>query len=77
MDDTLYTQTYKRITITLTANEADALRVLASQERRDARQQAAVSVRRELEQRGLLPSPDNTAANPAPTLQYEASHAAD
>ncbi len=48
------TPSYRRITVTLTADELDALRALASQERRDTRQQAAFIIRRELERCGLL-----------------------
>lgn len=58
MADLLITQDLRRITVTLAADERDALRSLAFQERRDARQQAALIIRRELERRGLLPHGD-------------------
>ena len=54
MADLLLTQDYRRITVTLAADEREALRALALQERRDTRQQAALLIRRELERRGLL-----------------------
>lgn len=47
-----------RVTIILQQDEREALRVLAEQERRDPRQQAALCIRRELERRGLLPPAD-------------------
>ena len=43
-----------RITITLQSDETEALGVLAEQERRDPRAQAALLIRRELERFGLL-----------------------
>lgn len=46
----------RRITITLTPDERDALALLAVRERRDTRQQAAILVREQLEIRGLLPA---------------------
>jgi hypothetical protein len=55
MADLLLTQDLRRITVTLAADERDALRALAFQERRDTRQQAALIIRCELERRGLLP----------------------
>ena len=55
----------RRITVTLAADERDALRLLAQQERRDARLQAAVIIRRELQRRGLLPADDAPDARPA------------
>jgi len=45
----------------LPADELDALRALAFQERRDTRQQAAFIIRRELERRGLLTNGDGAA----------------
>mgnify|MGYP001249560021 CR=1 FL=1 len=54
MADLLLTPNYRRITVTLAADEREALRALAFQERRDTRQQAALLIRRELERRGLL-----------------------
>ena len=54
MADLLLTPSYRRITVTLAADEREALRALAFQERRDTRQQAALLIRRELERRGLL-----------------------
>jgi len=61
MADLLLTQNLRRITVTLAADERDALRALAFQERRDTRQQAALIIRRELERRGLLPNGDGAA----------------
>lgn len=55
-----------RITVNLQQDEREALVVLAEQERRDLRQQAAVILRQELERRGLLPLPDQHA-QPQPT----------
>jgi hypothetical protein len=46
-----------RITIPITETERDALRQLAKIELRDARQQAALILRNELERRGLLEPP--------------------
>ncbi len=43
-----------RITLTLTPEEKAALIVLANQERRDPRYQAAIEIRRALERAGLL-----------------------
>jgi hypothetical protein len=43
-----------RITVTLSSDEKNALHLLAMQEFRDTRAQAALIIRRELEQRGLL-----------------------
>jgi len=43
-----------RLTVQLQIDEQMALAELARQERRDARNQAAVIIRRELERRGLL-----------------------
>lgn len=54
----LYTKTGKwdmrRITISLRADEGEALRTLAEQERRDPRAQAALLIRYGLEHLGLL-----------------------
>lgn len=65
MADLLLTPSYRRITVTLAADEREALRALAFQERRDTRQQAALLIRHELERRGLL-----TADNPAQEVQH-------
>ncbi len=43
-----------RITITLRQNECEALAALAERERRPARDQAALIIRRELQQLGLM-----------------------
>jgi hypothetical protein len=43
-----------QLTINLKSFEKTALRILANQERRDVRSQAALIIRRELEQQGLL-----------------------
>ena len=45
----------RRITITLTPDERDALACLAMRERRNTRQQAAMLIRKELVRHGLLP----------------------
>lgn len=42
-----------RLMITLEETERDALRLLAKEERRDPREQAALLIRHELERRGL------------------------
>jgi hypothetical protein len=55
MADLPSTPNLRRITIILTSSERDALRLLAFQERRDTRQQAALIIRQALEHRGLLP----------------------
>jgi hypothetical protein len=47
-----------RVMVTLRRDEREALRVLAQQERRDPRDQAALLIRGGLEQRGLLLSTD-------------------
>jgi len=47
--------------VTLYDEERRALWELAKRERRDPREQAALSIRRDLEQRGLLP--DRTRAD--------------
>jgi hypothetical protein len=47
--------------VTLHQEEVAALGALAEQERRDPRDQAAVLIRRGLEQRGLLPPADEAA----------------
>jgi hypothetical protein len=53
----------RRITVTLQQEEVAALGMLAEQERRDPRDQAAVLIRQGLEQRGLLrPKSDEEAA---------------
>ncbi|RLC75121.1 MAG: hypothetical protein DRI81_12620 [Chloroflexi bacterium] len=52
-----------RISVNLQQDEREALVVLAEQERRDLRQQAAVILRQELERRGLLP----ISTQPQPT----------
>ncbi|MCC6946037.1 MAG: hypothetical protein IT335_15775 [Thermomicrobiales bacterium] len=54
MADLVSTRNSRWIAGTLAADEREALRLLAFQERRDARQQAALIIRRELERRGLL-----------------------
>lgn len=50
-----------RFMVTLYDEERRALWELARRERRDPREQAALSIRRDLEQRGLLP--DRTRAD--------------
>jgi hypothetical protein len=57
-----------RITVTLKSSERDALHILAQQEYRDIRAQAALIIRQELERRGLLPIVD---ANPDSKLVQE------
>lgn len=49
-----------RITGTLEQDERDALRLLAQQERRDPRAQAALRIRQEPEHRGLLRSEESS-----------------
>jgi hypothetical protein len=51
-----------RLAVTLEQEERDALLVLAQQERRDPRDQAAMLIRRELERMGLLPLAPRTEA---------------
>lgn len=70
MADLLSPYELRRITVTLAADERDALRLLAQQERRDARLQAAVIIRRELQRRGLLPADDMPDARPAHEVQH-------
>lgn len=67
MTDSTITQDLRRITITLAVNERNALRKLAFQERRDARQQAALIVRRELERLGFLLPTKDIDGNSAPS----------
>ncbi len=50
-----------RVTITLQDDEKNALLVLAEQEKRDPRRQAALIIRRDLERRGLLPEQPDRA----------------
>lgn len=71
MADLLSPYELRRITVTLAADERDALLSLARQERRDARRQAAVIIRRELQRRGLLPD-DVTAADDRPPEVHHA-----
>ncbi len=51
-----------RITVNLLRDEREALSTLAQHERRDMRDQAALIIRKELIERGLLPT-DTTPAN--------------
>jgi len=74
MADLLSPYELRRITVTLAADERDALRLLAQQERRDARLQAAVIIRRELERRGLLPA-DMAAADAYPAQEVHHAQA--
>ena len=60
-----------RISINLREDERKALAQLADIERRDARQQAALLVRNELERRGLLPVDER------PAEKLEVQHAGD
>jgi hypothetical protein len=57
-----------RVIVYLTTEECAALLELAAQERRNIRDQAALIIRRELEQIGLLPATcaQPTQASPAP-----------
>jgi hypothetical protein len=48
-----------QITIYLKSSEKDALRILAEQEIRDIRSQAALIIRRELSANGLLDTKEN------------------
>ena len=56
-----------RLTVTLRQDEREALHVLSLRERRDMRDQAAILIRRQLEQAGLLPIElsEPTPARPA------------
>ena len=65
MADLLSPYELRRITVTLAAADRAPLRLLAQQERRDTRLQAAVIIRRELQRRGLLPEDDKPDASPA------------
>lgn len=53
----------RRITISLFDDERDALNILAQQERRDIRAQAAFLIRRDLRMRGLLSNEDETTVD--------------
>jgi hypothetical protein len=55
-----------QIRVSLKPSERAALRQLASRERRDPRDQAAIIVVRELQRAGLLPEQAVKAAGPAP-----------
>jgi len=59
--------------VTLGSEEAEALRALAEEERRDPRAQAALLIRRGLERVGLLPPPSGMhAANASDQHDAEA-----
>jgi len=60
-----------QITIYLKSSEKDALRILAEQEIRDIRSQAALIIRRELTANGLLDMKENTQ----PTQEAQPIHA--
>jgi len=64
----------KRTTVMLHTEEHEALLLLAEQERRDPRSQAAVLIRRELERSGLL-SPANAPTQNRPTEPPESRRA--
>ncbi len=51
-----------RISIPLSVNEREALRALAQQELRDPREHVRYLLQRELTQRGILSTNDNTGA---------------
>ncbi len=53
-----------RIIVPLFPDEREALIKLAERERRDPRDQAALFIRRELEQAGLLPADEPMTAQP-------------
>jgi hypothetical protein len=58
-----------RISIPLTVNEREALRILARQELRDPREQVRHLLQRALAERGILPTTNNTStltATPQP-----------
>ena len=55
-----------RLMITLQEREHSALWKIAEKERRDPRAHAALIIRHDLEERGLLPSDRPTAPPPAP-----------
>ena len=61
-----------QITIYLKSSEKDALRILAEQEIRDIRSQAALIIRRELAANGLLETKENSQPiQEAPVIQKE------
>lgn len=64
-----------RITVTLLRDEREALSTLAQRERRDPRAQAALIIRQELIDRGLLPSdiPQPITTSPAHSRQPQAA----
>ena len=64
----------RKIVISLDGAERNALAALAARERRDARAQAALLIRTELERLGLLPRAPMTA-NGAPALEGEITNA--
>lgn len=59
-----------RMLIELRLDEREALAKVAQQERRDARSQAAVIIRQELERRGLLGQQCEKATAPAGEVRY-------
>lgn len=60
-------ENYIRITITLSQEEKDALIKLAEQKRRDPRAQAAMMIRRVIEEYGLIPwRPGSPIPHPPP-----------
>ena len=63
-----------RVTVTLKANERDALRTLAESEFRDPRAQAALIIRCELERVGLLPANCTDAGDKAQSQPLEVSN---
>jgi hypothetical protein len=62
-----------RITVTLNANEKDALRILAERERRDTRNEAAQLIRSALIQARLLPAEPDTVVDRAPKETRESN----
>lgn len=58
-------QNLTRISIPLTINEREALRILARQELRDPREHVRYLLQRELTHRGILPTNSNTNAEAA------------
>ena len=64
-----------RITLSLKANERDALCLLAKREFRDPRAQAALIIRRELERAGLVPDRDRAETQCLPDAGGEAARA--
>lgn len=70
MAETILTSTSSWIAVTLAADEREALRLLAFQEGRTVRTQAALIIRRELTRQGLLAAA-GTSSPPAAEFSDE------